>query len=214
VALGRTALYLITPPDLDPAAFAPKLDAALAAGDVASLQLRLKDTDDKKIAAAVAALKPIAHKYNVAFLINDRPDLATKLDCDGVHIGQEDGTLAQARAIVGKDRIIGVTCHDSMDLGFEAAEGGADYVAFGAFFASKTKTAPKSKATVDLIEDWAATITVPCVAIGGITPENCGPLVKAGADFLAVSDAVWSHPKGPAAAIKAFDEAIKANAPA
>ena len=211
MALSRTALYLVTPPKIELAAFAPLLDEALGAGDVASFQLRLKDATDAAIAKAVKALMPIVHKHNVAFLINDRPDLATKLDCDGVHIGQEDGTLAQARLVVGKDRIVGVTCHASMDLGFEAAEGGADYVAFGAFFPSKTKEKPNGEATVDLIEDWAATITVPCVAIGGITPENCGPLVAAGADFLAVSDAVWSHPQGPAAAMKEFAAAIKAN---
>ncbi|MFN8703400.1 MAG: thiamine phosphate synthase [Rhodospirillales bacterium] len=210
---ARTALYLITPPELDPAKFAPLLDEALEAGDVASFQLRLKGASDAAIAKAVKVLMPIVHKHNVAFLINDRPDLATKLDCDGVHIGQEDGTLAQARAIVGKDRILGVTCHDSMDLGFEAADGGADYVAFGAFFASKTKEKPQGQATGDLNEDWAATLTVPCVAIGGITPENCGPLVAAGADFLAVSDAVWNHKNGPAAAMKEFAEAIKANTP-
>jgi thiamine-phosphate pyrophosphorylase len=155
-------------------------------------------------------LKPIAHKHDVAFILNDRPDLAARHDCDGVHIGQEDGTYAEARAALGKERIVGVTCHDSKDLAFDAAEAGADYVAFGAFFPSTTKTAPKSHATVDLIESWSSFVTVPCVAIGGITPENCAPLVKAGADFLAVSGAVWNHPNGPAEAVKAFARVIAA----
>jgi thiamine-phosphate pyrophosphorylase len=209
MAQFKTRLYLITPPDFDPAAFSPLLDAALGAGDVACLQLRLKGADDSKIAAAIAALKPVAHRHDVAFILNDRPDLAAKHDCDGVHIGQEDGTYAEARAAMGKDRIVGVTCHESKDLAFDAAEAGADYVAFGAFFPSATKEAAKTRASVELLEEWSSFVTVPCVAIGGITPENCAPLVKAGADFLAVSAAVWNHPAGPAEAVKAFQKAIE-----
>ncbi len=212
----KSRLYLITPPDLDPAAFSRVLDKTLAAGAksgiVASLQLRLKDVDDAKIVAAIEALMPIAHKYDVAFILNDRPDLAAKYDCDGVHVGQEDTPYAEARATVGADRIVGVTCHDSKDLAFDAAEAGADYVAFGAFFPSTTKTAPKSHADVELIEAWTSFVTVPCVAIGGITPENCGPLVAAGADFLAVAGAVWNHKNGPEAAIAAFENAVKSAA--
>lgn len=213
MALHRTRLYLITPPELDPAAFSPLLDAALDAGDVACLQLRLKGASDDAIREAARVLMPVAHRYNVAFLMNDRADLARELDCDGVHIGQEDGTLADARALLGKERIVGVTCHASRDLGFEAAEGGADYVAFGAFFPSATKPDPKGQADIELVADWTSHITVPCVAIGGITPASCGPLVEAGADFLAVSGAVWNAPEGPAAAVKAFIDAIKANKP-
>lgn len=208
MALSKTRLYLITPPDFDPAAFSSALDAALGAGDIACLQLRLKGADDAKIAAAIAALKPIAHRHDVAFILNDRPDLAAKYDCDGAHIGQEDGTYAEARAAMGKDRIVGVTCHDSKDLAFDAAEAGADYVAFGAFFPSSTKEVTKTRASVELIEEWASFVTVPCVAIGGIAPENCAPLVKAGADFLAVAGAVWNHPQGPAEAVKAFGRAM------
>jgi len=212
----KSRLYLITPPDLDPAAFSRVLDKTLAAGAksgiVASLQLRLKDVDDSKIGAAIETLMPVAHKYDVAFILNDRPDLAAKYDCDGVHVGQEDTPYAEARATVGADRIVGVTCHDSKDLAFDAAEAGADYVAFGAFFPSTTKTAPKSHADVELIEAWTSFVTVPCVAIGGITPENCGPLVAAGADFLAVAGAVWNHKNGPEAAIAAFENAVKSAA--
>lgn len=208
-AANKTRLYLITPPDFDPAALSPRLDAALGAGDVACLQLRLKNADDAKIGAAIAALKPIAHRHDVAFILNDRPDLAAAHDCDGVHIGQDDTPYAEARQLLGKDRIVGVTCHDSKDLAFAAAEAGADYVAFGAFFPSTTKEVTKTRAPVGLIEEWASFVTVPCVAIGGITAENCGPLVKAGADFLAVAGAVWNHPQGPAEAVKAFGKVLK-----
>src|SRR5512141_2902602 len=131
--MSRTCrLYLITPPRIDDlASFARTLESALAAGDVGALQLRLKGADDAAIAAAVAAIKPVAAAHDVALILNDRPDLAAALDCDGVHIGQDDGTYAEARALVGKDRIVGVTCHDSRHLAMEAAEAGADYVAFG-----------------------------------------------------------------------------------
>src|SRR5471032_3368853 len=136
-------LYLITPPRLDDlAAFGHVLAHALDAGDVAALQIRLKDVPDDIIAAAVDALMPIAAARGVAVILNDRPDLAASLGCDGVHVGQDDATLAEARRIVGKDRMVGVTCHDSLHLGMEAAEGGADYVAFGAFFPTTTKDAP------------------------------------------------------------------------
>ena len=213
MAPPRTRLYLITPPEIDPAAFSRELDAALVAGDVACVQLRLKGAADDAVRAAAKVLMPVAHRYGAAFLINDRPDLAKELDADGVHIGQEDATLADARALLGKDRIVGVTCHASRDLAFDAAEAGADYVAFGAFFPSATKPDPKGRADLDLLEGWTSHVTVPCVAIGGITPENCGPLVAAKADFLAVSGAVWNCPEGPAAAVKAFEKAILARPP-
>ena len=202
-------LYLVTPPAFDPAAFADTLKAALDAGDVACLQLRLKGegaaaVPDEAVKRAAAALMPVCHARDVAFIVNDRADLAAAIGADGVHIGQEDGTYWDARMAVGAGRIVGVTCHDSKHLAFEAAESGADYVAFGAFFPTATKT-PKTVASLDLVRDWAETMTVPCVAIGGITPDNARPLVEAGADFLAVSAGVWSHPEGPAAAVKAFN---------
>jgi thiamine-phosphate pyrophosphorylase len=202
-------LYLITPPALDPAAFADGLAAALDAGDVACVQLRLKDADDDTIRRAAERLAPVAQRRNVAFLMNDRPDLAVATGCDGVHVGQEDASCAEARLLLGPDRTIGVTCHESRHLAIEAAEAGADYVAFGAFFPSGTKAA-KHRADPELLRWWSEIMTVPCVAIGGITPENCGPLVTAGADFLAVISAVWDHPEGPGAAVRAFLRAIKA----
>jgi thiamine-phosphate pyrophosphorylase len=201
-------LYLITPPALDDlAAFARVLDGALAAGDVGALQIRLKDASDAIVAEAVQALLPIARRREVAVILNDRPDLARALDCDGVHVGQSDAPLAQARREMGPDRLVGVTCHDSRDLAMTAAEGGADYVAFGAFFPSDTK-ATTHRPDLEILEIWQETMLIPCVAIGGITVVNCRPLVTAGADFLAVSGGVWAHPAGPAAAVAAFNAEI------
>jgi thiamine-phosphate pyrophosphorylase len=204
---ARCRLYLITPEKLDPAAFAATLDSALQAGDVACVQLRLKHCDDDAIRQAARQLQPIANRRDVAFLINDRPDLAAELDADGVHIGQEDADYAAARRAVGPNRIVGVTCHDSRHLAIEAAEAGADYVAFGAFFPTATKQ-PKTQAPLELISWWSELTEVPCVAIGGITVENCAAVVQAGADFLAVSSGVWDYPEGPAAAVAAFNAAI------
>ena len=204
-----TRLYLVTPPAFAPAAFANRLAEALDAGDVACVQLRLKPADDDAIRRAADALRPVAQQRGVAFLMNDRPDLALATDCDGVHVGQEDASYAEARRVLGLGRIIGVTCHASRHLAIEAAEAGADYVAFGAFFPSASKAA-KHRAEPEIIRWWSELMTVPCVAIGGITPENCAPLVAAGADFLAVISAVWDHPQGPGAAIKAFAKAIAA----
>ena len=196
-------LYLITPANIDLPAFAEQLRRALDAGDVASLQLRLKDVSDDEIRRTAAMLMPIAQRCGVAFVLNDRPDLAHELGTDGVHIGQEDGPFGLARAAMGPDRIVGVTCHNSRHLGVEAAEAGADYVAFGAFFPTATKQ-PKATAEPEILRWWSELMVVPCVAIGGITIENARPLVEAGADFLAVSAGVWQHPEGPAAAVRAF----------
>jgi thiamine-phosphate pyrophosphorylase len=197
-------LYIITPPRLDPVAFADTLQATLDAGDVACLQLRLKAVSDEEIARAVEVLMPIAQARGVAFILNDRPDLAAKLGCDGVHIGQEDGLYAEARAAVGRDRIVGVTCHDSRHLAMDAGEAGADYVAFGAFFPSLTKE-PETSCDIEVLQWWAEVMTVPVVAIGGITVDNAPALVAAGADFLAVSNGIWAYKDGPAAAVKAFN---------
>lgn len=201
-------LYLITPPvlpDLD--AFARDLAQALEGGDVAALQIRLKDASDEQIAQAVAVLAPIARARDVAVILNDRPDLAARLDCDGVHVGQGDMPYAAARKLMGKDRMVGVTCHDSRHLAMEAAEAGADYVAFGAFYPTTTKEAPTT-ADPEILSIWQETMEVPSVAIGGITAANAAPLATAGADFLAVSAGVWSHPDGPRAAVAALNAAI------
>ena len=204
MAERRCRLYLITPPRIEPKAFAETLKHALDGGDVASLQLRLKDLSDNEILRAGEALMRVAQRAGVAFILNDRPDLAAQLGADGVHVGQEDASYAEARAALGRDRIVGVTCHDSRHLAIEAAEAGADYVAFGAFFPTATK-APKTHAEPELIQWWSGMMVIPCVAIGGITVENCAPLVDAGADFLAVASGVWDYPGGPAAAVQAFN---------
>ena len=203
---ATTRLYLITPPALDPERFAKELEAAFEGGDVACLQLRLKDIDDDAIRRAARILKPIAQDRGVAFIMNDRPDLAAALDCDGVHVGEEDAPYAEARRLLGADHIVGVTCGASRDRAITAAEAGADYVAFGAFFPSTTKTATKYRAAPELLSDWSGTTVVPCCAIGGISQQNCGPLVEAGADFLAVIGAIWSYPQGPRAAVAEFNE--------
>ncbi len=152
-------------------------------------------------------LAPIAQSRGVAVILNDRPDLATALGCDGVHVGQDDPPCREARKIMGKDAMIGVTCHDSRHLAMEAAEAGADYVAFGAFFPTTTKEAP-TRAEPDLLTIWQESMEIPCVAIGGITADNAEGLVAAGADFLAVSAGVWAHPEGPAAAVRDLNAAI------
>ena len=212
-AASACRLYLVTPAVLEPVAFAPLLTAALDAGDVACVQLRLKaadgiaTADPDTIRRACEVLRPIAQQREVAFILNDRADLAAETGCDGVHIGQKDGSYAEARRWVGKDAIVGVTCHDSRHFAMVAGEQGADYVAFGAFFPTQTHDTPY-RPEPDILEWWSELMEIPCVAIGGITRANCGPLVRAGADFIAVVTAVWNHPEGPAAGVRALNAAI------
>ena len=201
---ATTRLYLITPPALDPDRFAYDLEEALGGGDIACVQLRLKDAPDDAIRRAARILKPIVQDKGAAFVMNDRPDLAGELDCDGVHVGEEDMSYAEARRLLGPDRIVGVTCGDSRDRAIVAAEAGADYVAFGAFFPSATKAA-KHRARPEILEWWSETTVVPCCAIGGITQANCARLVEAGADFLAVIGAIWSYPQGPRRGVAEFN---------
>jgi len=197
-------LYLISPPKLSAANFITPLREALAGGDVASFQLRLKDLEDDAIRRAADLLRPIVQAHGAAFILNDRPDLAAELGCDGVHVGQEDASYADARATMGPSRIVGVTCHDSRHLAVEAAEAGADYVAFGAFFPTRTKE-PNTQADIALLNWWSDVMVIPSVAIGGIIVANAPVLVEAGADFLAVSAGVWEHAEGPKAAVTAFN---------
>jgi thiamine-phosphate pyrophosphorylase len=206
----RCRLYLITPPVIpDIGGFARALDEAMAAGDIACLQVRLKDpagapASDAHIRELTNRIIGPAQNRGIAVLINDRPDLTASLHADGVHIGQSDGSYADARRLVGPSAIVGVTCHASRHLALEAAEAGADYVAFGAFYPTDTKAAA-AHATPDLLAWWQEMIETPCVAIGGVTLANARPLVEAGADFLAVSSGVWRHPQGPAAAVAGFN---------
>ena len=171
---------------------------------MACLQLRLKEADDDEIRRACDVLLPICQDRNVAFLVNDRPDLAAECGADGVHVGQQDASYQDARRAVGPDAIVGVTCHDSRHLALQAADSGADYVAFGAFFPTETKER-KFKPPPDLLSWWHETTVVPCVAIGGIKVENCRPLIEAGADFLAVVTGVWNYDAGPGEAVAAFN---------
>ena len=206
----RCRLYLITPPVIDDAkAFATLLEQALEAGDVAAIQVRLKDVSEAHLAEVTRAVLAVGHDYEVSVLLNDSPELAAKFGCDGVHIGQSDAPLKEARKIMGPDAMIGVTCHNSRHLAMEASEGGADYVAFGAFFPTQTKDTD-FQAELEDLTIWQESMMTPCVAIGGITVENCDAVVEAGADFIAVSGGVWNHPEGPAAAVAAFNAKFKA----
>ena len=204
----RCRLYLVTPPAINLSDFPDTLARALDAGEVAALQIRLKDLEDDALKRAVAALRPVAQARGVAVILNDRPDLAVALGCDGAHVGQEDTPALIARKVLG-DLTLGVTCHASRHLAMEAGEEGADYVAFGAFFPTGTKQAT-THAEADILRWWSEMMELPCVAIGGITAENCFPLVQAGADFLAVVRAVWNHPDGAAAGVRAMNAAIAA----
>ena len=204
----KCSLYLITPPRIDnPFEWVKTWEATLDAGEIACVQIRVKGLDDDAVARIVDVLRPPAQQRDIAVILNDRPALAFETGCDGVHIGQEDGSYAAARAAIGPDGMIGVTCHDSRHLAMDAGEAGADYVAFGAFYPTATKEAP-TQAEPELLEWWSKLFTVPCIAIGGITVDNALPLVKAGADFLAVSSGVWDHPEGPVAAIAAFNRLL------
>lgn len=201
-------LYLITPPSLtNLEAFAAELNSALSGGEAAALQIRLKEASDEAVIAAARRLAPIAQAFGAAVILNDRPDLAKASGCDGVHLGQGDGSVAEARRLLGPDAMIGVTCHDSRHLAMEAAEAGADYVAFGAFFPTATK-ATTHRPEPDILTIWQETMEIPSVAIGGITVENAAGLARAGADFVAVSQGVWGHPSGARAAVAAFNAVL------
>ena len=211
-------IYLITPERVDPVPFADLLAAALDAGGaaagvvdpaVAAVQLRLKNVDDDAWRRAIDVLRPVAQSRGVAFLLNDRADLVKATGCDGAHVGQDDMPAREARRLMGPGLTLGVTCKGSRDLAMQAGEDGADYVAFGAFYPSTTK-AVSALLDPEILQWWSEMMELPCCAIGGITPENCGPLVRAGADFLAVVGCVWNHPDGPAAGVRALNAAIRA----
>ncbi len=195
-------LYLCSPTGIGPD-FADRLRAALGAGPVAAFQLRLKDVPDDHVRQTAEALMPVCAAYDVAFILNDRMDLAKELGTDGVHLGQSDGDVREARRALGPNVQIGVTCHDSRHLAMEAGEAGADYVAFGAFHETTTKPS-YYRPTPDLLTWWTTLSQLPCVAIGGVTAANAPPLIAAGADFICVVNAVWAHPDGAAAGVAAL----------
>jgi thiamine-phosphate pyrophosphorylase len=206
-------LYLISPPVINLHDFSEQLKLAFDGGDVGAFQLRLKNTSDDEILRAAEILIPICREREVAFILNDSPELAKKSGADGVHLGQDDGTVKAARKIIGADAVIGVSCHDSKHLAMVAGEDGADYVAFGAFYPTTSKS-PEALAkygipTPEILNWWQTYMVLPCVAIGGINPLNCLPLVRAGADFIAAITAVWNHPESPKKAVEEFNKAIK-----
>ncbi len=203
-------LYLISPPDVS-GCFAVRLERALSGGPVAAFQFRVKGVDEHDAARLAAPLMEICAGHDCAFIVNDSVSLARRLKADGVHLGQGDGDVREARSLLGRDAQIGVTCHASRHLAMEAGEAGADYVAFGSFFPSSTKPS-EHRPDPELLSWWQRLFEIPCVAIGGITPENCTPLIAAGADFLAVSHAVWSRDGTEGEAVGRFHHAI-ANAP-
>ena len=199
-------LYLISPPVFDDD-FAERLRAAFEGGPVAAFQLRLKGLDDHAIARAAEPLQRLCADHDVAFIVNDSAALAKRIGADGVHLGQQDGDVREARSLLGPSVQIGVTCHDSRHLAMEAGEAGADYVAFGAFYPTTTKET-RHRPDPSILSWWTTLFELPCVAIGGITAQNARPLVEAGADFIAVSGAVWNHPQGPAAAVREFADIL------
>lgn len=199
-------LYLISPLDVG-GDFPEQLQSALKAGPVAAFQFRVKDVEQDEAACLAEPLKAICDAQDVAFVVNDDVALAKRLGAHGVHLGQGDDNLKDARAELGDQVQIGITCHDSRHLAMEAGERGANYVAFGAFFPTQTKET-HHRPEVDVLKWWSNIMEIPCVAIGGITPDNCQPLIDAGADFLAVSGSVWNDPKGPAHAVKRFTEIL------
>lgn len=210
--MNQCSLYLVSPPAIELHAFMPQLRAALSIGAVRAFQLRLKDASDEQLFEAAGEILPLCRAQDVAFILNDRADLAAKMGADGVHLGQDDMGVADAREIVGNECVIGVSCHASRHMAMVASEQGADYVAFGAFYPTSSK--PKEKVekwgipSPDILEEWSTVTNIPCVAIGGITAQNCAALVKKGADFIAAITAVWNHEQGPAVAVQEFAEAM------
>jgi thiamine-phosphate pyrophosphorylase len=198
-------LYLVSPLDVS-GDFPGRLERALDAGPVAAFQFRVKGIDQHEAARLAEPLLEACRARDVAFIVNDSVALAKRLKADGVHLGQGDGDPREAREVLGREAQIGVTCHASRHLALEAGEAGADYVAFGAFYPSATK-ASEHRPELELLRWWQGLMEIPCVAIGGITPDNCAPLVEAGADFLAVSQAVWGGDE--AEAVRAFADRLK-----
>ena len=206
-------LYLITPPAIaDVPAFVKTLTRTLMAAPVACLQIRLKGLEDSALVQAATPITQAAQAENVAVILNDRPDLVDAIGADGVHIGQDDMDYFSSRELLGGDAIIGVTCHNSKQLAFDAVGAGADYVAFGAFYETQTKD-PKTRAELEIVQWWQEAMEAPCVAIGGITPDNANTVIEAGADFIAVSGGVWAWLDGPEASVRQLYSLCQAYTP-
>lgn len=204
---GPCSLYLISPQQVG-GSFPDRLKAALEPGLATAFQLRMKDADEHEVARLAEPLQRICADAEVAFIVNDSVSLAKRLGADGVHLGQSDGDIREARAVLGPAAQIGKTCHDSRHLAMDAGEAGADYVAFGAFYATMTKPSDY-RPEPSILTWWSTLFEIPCVAIGGVTAQNAKPLVEAGADFLAVCQAVWGK-DDPAAAVRDFESVLSA----
>lgn len=203
---GPCRLYLISPQQVG-GSFPDRLKAALEPRLAAAFQLRVKDTDEHELARLAEPLQRICADAEVAFIVNDSIALARRMGADGVHLGQSDGDVGEARELLGPSAQIGRTCHDSRHLAMEAGEAGADYVAFGAFYPTTTKPSDY-RPDPSILTWWSALFEIPCVAIGGITADNAKPLVEAGADFLAVCQAVWANDDS-ATAVQAFNNVLR-----
>ena len=182
-------LYAITPDEADTVELLRKVRLALLGG-ARVLQYRNKAADAALRLEQARALRELTHQFSVSLIVNDDAMLAQQVDADGVHLGGEDGSVAAARAVLGSAKLIGVSCYNRMALAHEAARQGADYVAFGSFFASPVKPGAVA-ASLDLLRQARREIALPLVAIGGITVHNGVQLLEAGADALAVISAVF-----------------------
>lgn len=207
----KTQIYLISPPKIpDVILFKKSLEEVITSNSVTVFQLRLKDIENRDIVKIGKEIVPMLQAAGIAVIINDNPNIARDLHADGVHLGQKDGSIDEARKILGKDAIIGRTCHNSRHLAMEAADKGADYVAFGAFYPTETKDV-KYHAEPEILTWWQDLMETPCVAIGGINLENALPIINAGADFIAVSSGVWNYEGGVNAALLKFQTLINGN---
>lgn len=200
-------LYVISPESFVLDSFKEQVKKAFSGGNIDVFQLRMKNVPDDVIMKACEVLIPICHSFGAQFILNDKVNLVKKVGADGAHVGIEDIHVKEARDILGKDKTLGVSCYGDVDRAITAAEDGADYVAFGAFYPTTTKT-PRAMPTPEILKWWVRNSVVPCVAIGGIKPDNCAPLVKAGADFVAVVTGIWDDAEGPDAAVRKFHNAI------
>ena len=205
--INKFSIYLITPQKIDLDTFSKKFEEALNTGHIGYAQIRLKDCSVEIILDSIQSLLKISKKYEVPLLINDRPDLAKISGTNGVHLGQSDVSALEARKILGAKSIIGITCHDSINLACNAANSGANYVAFGAFFKSSSKKT-NFIAEPSILEWWSKISNTPSVAIGGINQKNFKDLLKKGANYIAAISSIWDHPKGPASAINEYIKEI------
>ena len=198
-------IYLISPQKIKGNKFYNKLDQVLKTNKVKYFQLRLKKISNLNLIKISKKIKKITRKNNVKFLINDKPSVAKTVDANGCHIGQKDMNFTISRKILGKNKIIGVTCHNSKKLALKAKRYGANYIAFGSFFKSSTKKTAY-KANLAILRWAEKKISMPVVAIGGINSSNYKKILASGANFIACSNYIWNNKKlDPVSAINKFN---------